>query len=71
VFVTFTLNNASQLLIHYRATTTQDTVLSLANHSYFNLAGEASGATYGQKVRAGCRRGGTLPEPPADVRFGP
>ena len=51
VFVTFTLNNASQLTIHYRATTTQDTVLNLTNHSYFNLAGEASGATYGQKVQ--------------------
>ena len=51
VFVTFTLNRASQLLIHYRATTTQDTVLNLTNHSYFNLAGEASGATYGQKVQ--------------------
>jgi aldose 1-epimerase len=51
VLVTFTLNNASQLLIHYRATTTQDTVLNLTNHSYFNLAGEASGATYGQKVQ--------------------
>jgi aldose 1-epimerase len=51
VFVTFTLNKASQLLIHYRAATTQDTVLNLTNHSYFNLAGEASGATYGQKVQ--------------------
>jgi aldose 1-epimerase len=51
VFVTFTLNRASQLVIHYRATTTQDTVLNLTNHSYFNLAGEASGATYGQKVQ--------------------
>ena len=55
VFVTFTLNRASQLLIHYRATTTQDTVLNLTNHSYFNLAGEASGATYGQKVQINAR----------------
>jgi aldose 1-epimerase len=51
VFVTFTLNNAGQLRIHYRATTTKDTVLNLTNHSYFNLAGEASGATYNQKVQ--------------------
>ena len=50
VFVTFTLNNASQLKIHYTATTNQDTVINLTNHSYFNLAGESSGATYGQKV---------------------
>jgi aldose 1-epimerase len=51
VFVTFTLNNASQLRIHYTATTTQDTVLNLTNHSYFNLAGEASGAVYNQLVQ--------------------
>jgi len=51
VFVTFTLNNAGQLRIHYRATTNKDTVLNLTNHSYFNLAGEASGATYNQKVQ--------------------
>jgi aldose 1-epimerase len=51
MFVTFTLNNRSQLRIHYRATTTKDTVLNPTNHSYFNLAGEASGATYNQKVQ--------------------
>ena len=50
VFVTFTLNSASQLKIHYEATTTKDTVLNLTNHTYFNLAGEASGATYSQKI---------------------
>jgi aldose 1-epimerase len=51
VFVTFTINNAGELGIHYRATTTKDTVLNLTNHSYFNLAGESSGATYNQKVQ--------------------
>jgi aldose 1-epimerase len=50
VSVTFTLNNDNQLGIHYIATTNADTIINLTNHSYFNLAGEASGATYGQKV---------------------
>jgi aldose 1-epimerase len=51
VFVTYTLNNRNQLGIHYRATTNMDTVLNLTNHSYFNLAGESSGATYNQLVQ--------------------
>ena len=50
VHVTFTLNNANQLMIHYQATTNKDTVINMTNHSYFNLAGESSGAVYGQKV---------------------
>jgi aldose 1-epimerase len=58
--VTYTLNDSDQLGIHYAATDesyypndpSQDlnTVINLTNHSYFNLAGESSGATYNQKV---------------------
>jgi aldose 1-epimerase len=51
VHVTFTLNNANDLQIHYQATTSKDTVLNLTNHSYFNLDGEASGDVYSQKVQ--------------------
>jgi aldose 1-epimerase len=51
VQVTFTLNNADQLHLHYRATTNKDTVLNLTNHSYFNLNGEASGVVNNQKVQ--------------------
>jgi aldose 1-epimerase len=51
VSVTFTINNAGRLGIRYHATTSKDTVLNLTNHSYFNLAGESSGATYNQKVQ--------------------
>jgi aldose 1-epimerase len=56
VVVTFTLNSANQLRIHYHATTTKDTVLNLTNHSYFNLDGEASGAVYSQKVQINANR---------------
>jgi len=58
--VTYTLNDQDQLGIHYAATDESyypndpskdlNTVINLTNHSYFNLAGESSGATYGQKV---------------------
>jgi aldose 1-epimerase len=51
VHVTFTLSNASQLRIRYRATVAGEaTVLNLTNHSYFNLGGEASGSVYSQRV---------------------
>ena len=54
--VTYTLNNRNQLGIHYKATNNDpklSTVLNLTNHSYFNLAGEASpaGSAYRQTVQ--------------------
>lgn len=42
VHVRYTLKGRS-LRLHYSATTTAPTVLNLANHSYFNLGGQASG----------------------------
>jgi aldose 1-epimerase len=56
VVVTFTLNNANQLAIHYKTTdesTNLNTVINLTNHSYFNLAGEASpaGSAYSQLLQ--------------------
>ena len=56
VVVTFTLNNANQLVIHYKTTNQSknlNTVLNLTNHSYFNLAGESSfpGSAYGQFIQ--------------------
>jgi len=55
VVVTFTLNNANQLGIHYNTTNLSsnlNTVINLTNHSYFNLAGESSfpGSAYGQLI---------------------
>ena len=52
--ITYTLDNAGRLWIHYTAHNddpTLSTVINLTNHSYFNLAGEASGPAYAQEVR--------------------
>ena len=56
VVVTYTLNNAGQLAIHYKTTDESpnlNSVINLTNHSYFNLAGEASpaGSAYSQFVQ--------------------
>lgn len=39
ITITYTLNNRNQLLIDYDATTTKNTILTLTNHTYFNLTG--------------------------------
>ena len=52
--ITYTLDNSNRLWIRYRARNDDpklSTVLNLTNHTYFNLAGEASGSVYGQQVR--------------------
>jgi aldose 1-epimerase len=43
VTMTYWLNNNNEVKIDYAATTDKETVLNLANHTYFNLAGQGSG----------------------------
>lgn len=50
VRVRYTLR-ANRLRLDYSAKTDKPTVLNLTNHTYFNLAGEASGTILQQKVR--------------------
>ncbi|MGI8507144.1 MAG: aldose epimerase family protein [Solirubrobacteraceae bacterium] len=54
--VTFTLGRQNALRIHYHATTDRPTVINMTNHSYFNLAGQASGSVLGQRLMINANR---------------
>jgi aldose 1-epimerase len=54
VSVTFTLDNSNRFWIHYTAHNDDpslSTVVNLTNHTYFNLAGEASGSAENQVLQ--------------------
>ena len=48
--VTYTIEGSS-LRIHYEAISTEDTVINLTHHSYFNLNGEGEGTVLNHSVR--------------------
>lgn len=53
---TYTLSNRNELKIEMRAETDRLTVLNMAHHSYFNLAGQASGTVLEQVLQLNASR---------------
>jgi aldose 1-epimerase len=56
VQVIYTVTRGNALQIHWSATTTKATVINVTNHTYFNLAGEASGPVYNQLLQLKANR---------------
>lgn len=49
--VTYSLSEDDRVTIHYEGTASEDTVVNMTNHSYFNLNGEGSGSVLGHSLR--------------------
>ncbi|MCD7745094.1 MAG: galactose mutarotase [Lachnospiraceae bacterium] len=50
ITVTYTLTEDNAVTIHYEAISDQDTIANMTNHTYFNLAGHASGSIENQTL---------------------
>ncbi|MCC8051339.1 MAG: galactose mutarotase [Clostridiales bacterium] len=48
--VTYTLTEDNMIELHYEAVSDQDTIANMTNHTYFNLAGHASGSIENQTL---------------------
>ncbi|MFG6119335.1 aldose epimerase family protein [Thalassobacillus sp. B23F22_16] len=62
VEVTYRLTNKNQLVIDYAAETSQTTVLTLTNHSYFNLSGHPDTTVHHHTLRLNSARFAELDE---------
>jgi aldose 1-epimerase len=51
VAVTYQLTNETELCVDMQARSSATTIVNLAHHSYFNLAGHAAGSTLGHELR--------------------
>ena len=54
--VTYTLTSANELKVEMTATTDKPTLVNLAHHTYWNLAGHGSGNVLGQELQLFCDR---------------
>ena len=54
IAVTYTLTDDNAVCLTYHAESDKNTIMNPTNHSYFNLAGHASGKIYDQKLQLFC-----------------
>ena len=56
VTTTYLVNEDNQLDIYYKATTDEDTIINLTNHTYFNLSGNLNKTIRDHELQLNCSR---------------